>query len=465
MTNSSTFGKINQWARNSISLKLLVIGIFVLILLIPSEMVQSLIRERETTRNEAISEIWRTWGDRQVLAGPVVSVPVITYKSLANGTVESTTRFLHFLPENLSVSGDVVPVIRYRSIYEVVLYSTNLAVQGNFKPLNPKGLNVQPSDIKWDKAYVTFGISDMKGVKENIDLAWNDSVFRMQPGVPIHDIIQGGVSYPVAIDPSVENKFNFKLQLNGSRLLSFLPFASEMNVNLTSSWANPSFEGAFIPLDKSVTKDGFTAKWKILELNRNYGQFGFDNFITNNNDDEMPNRMFDNDRIAPDNAVGAFGVNLIMPVDQYQRTTRAAKYGVLFVILTFVTFFFFELLRKKYVHPLQYLIVGFAVMLFYLLLLSLAEYLLFDLAYGISAVVVTLMVMLYAGAIFANRKYGIIVGLILFMLYAYFYTLLQLQLYSLLFGSIGMAVMLSVIMILTRNLHRERQNEELEAEE
>jgi len=463
MSNSSTFGKINQWARTSISLKLIVIGVFVLILLIPSEMVQSLIRERETTRNEAISEIWRTWGDKQVLAGPVVSVPVINTKSMPNGTVESETQFLHFLPENLSVSGDVVPVIRYRSIYEVVLYSANLTVKGNFKPLIPKGLSVKAEDIKWDKAYVTIGISDMKGVKENIDLAWNDSVFRMQPGIPVHDIIRGGVSYPVDIDPAFDNKFSFKLQLNGSRLLAFLPFASDMNVDLTSAWANPSFEGAFIPTEKSVTRDGFTAKWKILELNRNYGQFGLDNFISSGK--ESPNLMFTNDRISPDNVEGGFGVNLIMPVDQYQRTTRAAKYGVLFVILTFVTFFFFELLRKKYVHPLQYLIVGFAIMLFYLLLLSLAEYLLFDLAYAISAVVVTLMVMLYAGAIFSNRKYGIIVGLILFMLYAYFYTLLQLQLYSLLFGSIGMAVILSVIMILTRNLHRERQVEETEQEE
>lgn len=460
MSNPSTFSKVNQWARNSISLKLLVIGLFVLILLIPSEMVQSLISERETTRNETISEIWRTWGDKQVLSGPVVSVPVVTLKSVPNGTIETSTRYLHFLPENLSVSGDVVPVIRYRSIYEVVLYSSQLAFKGNFKPLVPKGLNVQTADIKWDKAYVTFGISDMKGVKENIDLSWNDSVFRMQPGVPVRDIIKGGVSIPVAIDPAIDNKFSFKLQLNGSRLLSFLPFASEMNVNLKSTWANPSFEGAFIPMEKKVTKDGFTAKWKILELNRNYGQFGFDDFI--NNGDEKPGEMFASDRISPDNKAGGFGVNLILPVDQYQKTMRAAKYGVLFVILTFVTFFFFELLRKKYVHPLQYLIVGFAVMLFYLLLLSFAEYLLFDLAYAISAVVVTLMVMLYAGAIFSNRKYGIIVGLILLMLYAYFYTLLQLQLYSLLFGSIGMAVMLSVIMLLTRNLHKEREPEESE---
>jgi inner membrane protein len=462
MTNSSTFGKINQWARNSISLKLLVIGIFVLILLIPSEMVQSLIQERESTRNEAISEIWLTWGDKQVLAGPVISVPVNSSKSLPNGTIETTTHYLHFLPENLSVKGNVVPLKRYRSIYEVVLYSSSLNINGNFKPLVPKGLNVQMDDIKWDKAYIVFGISDMKGIKENIDMIWNDSVFRMQPGLPVHDIIKGGVSFPLAIDPTVNNKFSFNLKLNGSRLLSFLPFAADMNVNLTSSWANPSFEGAFIPAEKSVTKNGFSANWKILELNRNYGQYGFNDYIRH--DDKHLNDMPDNDRISAENAEGAFGVNLIMPVDQYQRTTRAAKYGVLFVILTFVTFFFFELLRKKYVHPLQYLIVGFAIMLFYLLLLSLAEYMLFDFAYLISATLITLMVMLYAGAIFSNRRYGIIVGLILFMLYAYFYTLLQLQLYSLLFGSIGMAIMLSVVMILTRNLHRAMQNDETEVE-
>jgi len=463
MSNSTTFGKINQWARNSISLKLLVIGIFVLVLLIPSEMVQSLISDREFTRNQAISEIWRTWGDRQVLSGPVISVPVVTVTTQANGSTETSSSFLHFLPETLNVTGNVSPVIRYRSIYEVVLYSGSLAVNGSFKPLIPKGLNVQAKDIQWDKAYVTFGISDMKGVKENIDLSWNDSVYRMQTGVPVRDIIRGGVHVPVSLDPGLNNKFSFKLQLNGSRLLSFLPYASEINVSLTSSWENPSFEGAFIPTEKTIGKNGFTAKWKVLELNRNYGQYGFDDFVGLG--DEANDAMFEGDRISADNKAGAFGVNLIMPVDQYQRTTRAAKYGVLFVILTFVTFFFFELLRKKYVHPLQYLIVGFAIMLFYLLLLSFAEYLLFDLAYLISAGIITLMVMLYAGAIFSNRKYGIVVGLILFMLYAYFYTLLQLQLYSLLFGSIGMVIMLSVIMLLTRNLHRERQPEEPVAED
>jgi inner membrane protein len=302
----------------------------------------------------------------------------------------------------------------------------------------------------------------MKGVKENIDIKWNDSVYRMMPGVQVRDIISGGVSLPVVLNPDLSNEFSFNLQINGSRLLTFLPFASEMNVKLASTWNNPSFEGAFIPVEKNITKDGFTANWKVLELNRNYGQKGIGSFISDG--EVLSNPAFEGDRINSDNRAGGFGVNLLMPVDQYQRTTRAAKYGILFVILTFVTFFFFELLRKKYVHPLQYLIVGFAVMLFYLLLLSLAEYLLFDLAYGISALVVTLMVMLYAGAIFSNRKYGIIVGLILFMLYAYFYTLLQLQLYSLLFGTIGMVIMLSIVMLLTRNLHRERQIEDIEGD-
>jgi len=463
MSNSPTFTKINQWARNSISLKLLVIGIFVLILLIPSQMVQSLIAEREITRNQTISEIWKTWGDRQVLSGPVVSVPVVTAQKMANGSTEITTSHLHFLPDELFIDGEITPLVRYRSIYEAVLYSANLRIEGKFKPFSLAGLNVNPADIKWENAFVSFGISDMKGIKENIDLKWNDVVYRMKPGVPVREIITGGVSLPLAIDPAIPNSFSFNLQINGSRLLTMLPYAAEMNVKLASTWNNPSFEGAFIPVEKNVNKNGFTATWKVLELNRNYGQQGIGTFIDNG--EVLSNSVFEGDRINSDNNAGGFGVNLLMPVDQYQRTTRAAKYGILFVILTFVTFFFFELLRKKYVHPLQYLIVGFAVMLFYLLLLSLAEYLLFDLAYGISALVVTLMVMLYAGAIFSNRRYGIIVGLILFMLYAYFYTLLQLQLYSLLFGSIGMAIMLSIIMVLTRNLHRARETAEPEQEE
>ena len=119
----------------------------------------------------------------------------------------------------------------------------------------------------------------MKGVRENIDLTWDESVYRMKPGVPTQDIITGGISFPLAINPAIDHKFSFELKLNGSRLLSFLPFAREMDVNINSTWASPSFEGAFIPSDKKITPKGFTATWKVLELNRYYGQYGIDDFI------------------------------------------------------------------------------------------------------------------------------------------------------------------------------------------
>jgi len=70
-------------------------------------------------------------------------------------------------------------------------------------------------------------------------------------------------------------------------------------------------------------KNNFTAKWKILELNRNYGQFSLDNFI-NSGGEEPSKETFEKDCISPDNQTGAFGVNLIMPVSQYQRINRAA---------------------------------------------------------------------------------------------------------------------------------------------
>ncbi len=457
MQEYSFFSKLNNWAKKSISLKIIVIGFIALLLMIPSSMIQSLITERQATRDVAVSDIWKTWGKNQIVAGPTLSVPVVISTINNQKEVEKSLHYLHFLPDKIEMQGIVKPSIRYRSIYEAVLYEANLEIKGSFNPLNYSGLNIDPSAIEWDKARITFGITDMKGVRDNIEIAWNNSIYRFIPGLPEHDIFNTGVSVPLIINPDSSAAFTLRMRLNGSRLLAFMPLASETKVEIKSNWADPSFEGAFIPEHKEITKNGFIANWKILELNRNYGSFGLDNFIWGGDEDQ---RIVDYDgRITSENEVGAFGVNLILPVDEYQRVTRAAKYAILFILLTFATFFFFELLKKKYVHPIQYLIIGFAIILFYILLLSLGEYMLFKWAYLISSGAITIMVMLYAAAIFADKKFGIVVGAILLSLYIYFYILLQMQYYSLLFGSVGLMIILSITMILTRKLHQARNSD------
>ena len=63
------------WQRNKIIFKGLLIGFLVLILLIPTVMIEDLVEERQTRQQEAISEVSSKWAGHQVINGPVVAIP------------------------------------------------------------------------------------------------------------------------------------------------------------------------------------------------------------------------------------------------------------------------------------------------------------------------------------------------------------------------------------------------------
>lgn len=461
MEKSSNFERLNQWARRSVTLKLATIGFLILILLIPVSLLSNLITERETTRDAAISEVSSKWGNQQTVGGPVISIPFRVREKDEKGRTVLLTQYAHFLPENLKITGSLTPQKRNRGIYVVVLYNAQIKLAGQFKSPDLEALNIAREDFLMDDAVLTIGISDMKGIKENIVAQWNDTTLAFNPGIATPDIFPSGISVPVKLDSKLFS-FNCKISLNGSSNISFLPLGKETLVSLQSSWDNPKFEGAFLPDQREVAASGFSANWKVLQLNRNYPQQGTGNFIGFSNTGYTPNGMAaatvrEYDGVAqasyaqPDNAA-TFGVRLLLPIDEYQKTMRSAKYGIMFIIITFLAFFFVEVLNRKRIHPIQYLLVGFAICLFYVLLLSISEHLPFDYAYLIGCVVILGLVTFYAKSIFkSNFLTGLIAG-ILAILYGFFYSLLQLQDYALLLGSVGLLLILAVIMYLTRNI-------------
>ena len=112
-----------------------------------------------------------------------------------------------------------------------------------------------------------------------------------------------------------------------------------------------------------MTESGFTAEWKVVAQNRNYAQvLGVGNHQRTISRSEL-------------------GVNLLVPVTQYQQAMRSIKYAVLVILLTFIGVLFVEMTRKKNIHAFQYLLVGLALILFYSLLVSISEHLSFGLAY------------------------------------------------------------------------------------
>jgi len=417
--------------KNSIGIRLFIIGFMTLILLIPSVLIQELISERESRRDSVADEISQKWGNKQTITGPVITIPYKHYFK-SEDRVEHTIRYAHFLPENLNIKGSITPETRYRGIYEVIVYNSNLSISGNFKPVNFNRLNVPPDDYLVDDAFVSFGITDMTGIRDVINIRWNETEYLANPGIESNDVLPSGISISPVIEAGKEYSFDFGLNLNGSTGLYFSPAGEVTNVELSSGWPDISFAGTYLPAERDVNESGFDASWSVLHLNRNFPQ----------------------QWLGPGQELlqSAFGIELLLSVDEYQKTMRTAKYAIMFISLTFLTFFMIELLSKKAIHPVQYLLTGFALLIFYTLLLSLSEYVVFNLAYLLASSAIILLITVYSYRILSDKvKTAIIFG-VLAILYGYLFILLQLQDYALLMGSIGLFIVLAFVMYLTRHI-------------
>jgi inner membrane protein len=440
--NLSFFERANLWLKRSITIRLITIGILILFLLIPVSMVESLIRERESRQVEAIEEVSSKWGQQQTITGLVLTVPYKTYTKVYEGEktdqyklVESI-EYAHFLPEELNINGDISPEMRYRGIYEVIVYNSKINLSGNFNRPNFEELKVESQNIMWEDASICLGLSDLRSIQENISVTWEGKQYFFNPGVPSKDVIENGISSTIGMNftdsSNTKTAFSLDLNFNGSTSLNFIPLGKLTQVNITSKWKNPSFTGAFLPDERTITADGFSAGWKVLHLNRPYPQ-SFRGATQGINE-------------------SSFGVNLIVPVDEYQKSMRSAKYAVMFITLTFLVFFFIQVLNGVKIHPIQYIIVGLALCVFYTLLIALSEHISFNWSYLISSVAIVGLVTLYAKSVFNNKKLTALVGLILVSLYVFIYSIIQMEDYALLMGSVGLFLVLSTIMYLSRKI-------------
>jgi inner membrane protein len=454
----SFFDRFNNWVRSSVMLKLITIGILILILLIPASMLERLIDERQGTRDNAVEEITSKWGAGQVIGGAVISIPYQTIQENEQGKKMTVIEYAHFLPEDLTITGTLTPEKRYRGIYVVMLYNAKLHIKGFFKKPDTDLLKIPKERFLFSEAFVSLGISDMKGIKNAIRLKVNGKDLEMGSGIESSDMFFSGVSTPLKLDADVFN-FEVDINLNGSKEIDFLPFGKTTKVTIESPWGTPSFVGISLPDERQITDKGFKAVWEELHLNRNYPQQGVGNFIGR---DLSQHNSHELDAVAASYSgkqetyglqSGTFGVKLLLPVDEYQKTMRSTKYDLMFIVITFIAFFFVEILNRRRLHPLQYLLVGFAICLFYVLLLAISEHLSFNWAYLIGCSVILTLVALYTGSIFKNMRMTLIFNGILALLYGFFYSLLQLEDYALLLGSAGLLIILATVMYLTRNIN------------
>ncbi|MCB0520185.1 MAG: cell envelope integrity protein CreD [Lewinellaceae bacterium] len=438
MNNESTnqpniFQRFTQWLKESLIVKLLSIGFIVILLLIPNVMISELIRERQHRQDQVKQEVSQSWGGAQAIRGPLLSIPYSTWQTWEDGKRTETRHTAWFLPKKLVVDGDLKHQIRRRSIFDVVLYQAEIKLTGEFEQPDFQALHVNPEDVHWDEARLSTGISGMTGIKEAVMVQWAGQALPMEPGTSATSFLGNGVSSEVPVDTDGKTyPFSIPLKLNGSENLSFDPVGKATTVNLRSDWHSPSFEGAFLPDQREITPNGFTAQWQVLDLNRPYPQQW--------KDEDVNFGQFE------------LSVRLIQPVDEYLKNTRSSKYAILVVGLTFLLYFFFEVLQKLLIHPFQYLLVGLALTVFYLLLLSLSEHVGFNAAYLVSSVATIVLIAGYSFSVLKIKRLVVQLLLLLVAIYGFIFILLQLEDYALLAGSAGVFLALASVMWASRKI-------------
>jgi len=420
----------------SVTFKGVTIAILTLVLLIPGALIQNLITEREHRSLETVRKINDKWGDAQILGAPLLTIPYTTVKFDKDKKPYYEDHTLNITPEELKIDVRLTPEVRHYGIYKAILYKSEISFEGNFPSLADLRTDVGENH-HFDDAQIAIGVTDLKGVAQNPHLKVNGKQLKTNFGkLRYYSVGRTLVADLKGVNLTDGLRFECVMRLNGSSSISFIPLGRHTEVTVDGQWQSPSFIGGFSP-ETAIDKEKFTAVWNVLNFNR-----------------DIPDRWSDDyaGGYASGLSLASFGVDLMETVNCYQQNTRCAKYALMFIALTFISFFFVEILTKKTIRFFQYTLVGAALILFYSLLLSLSEQIDFSWAYLTASAATILMIVIYFHSLIKQSAPTIVLTGVMAMLYAFLYVILQIEDSSLLFGSIFLFVILGVIMFVSNKI-------------
>jgi len=402
--------------------KALIVGALVLTFLIPLALVQRIVDDRRSTRDGAEASIIGPAGGKPSLFGPFLVLPyeLRKDKELVQGEIL-------VLPDVLALKCGISSELRKRGIFSAPVLGADIAIEGT---LSANAAEAAPAGarLRWDLARIAFELTDLRSLAETPRITWDGEELALHPEAQGGRAYDKSVSSRARVFPGRSVAFSARIKLRGGRSLSLLEPSGSVRASLAGTWPSPSF------FERSVAKSGFLADWYLPESSQG-----------------LP-RAFDATSIKKGKlGEAAFGVELLDGVDSYDMAWRAARYGLLFIIVPFAVLFLFELISRSRVHPVQYVLIGLANCLFYLLLLSLSEVLGFAWAYVLAALVCSALCGLYSGAALKKRK-GLLMLPALALLYAYLYVALSSEDYALLIGSLGLFALLVAAMAVTRKI-------------
>ncbi len=423
-----------------------IVGLFAL-LAVPLMMIQGLVYERSSFRETAQADIAQTWTGAQWLGGPIMVIPYATRYTAnlrdpdtGHYQTETKLRWHHavFMPQSMQFTGEVQTQLRWRGIYSVPVYSGEFRVEGSFSRAPLTAFQAATPDFeRWGTPSVNLLIEDVRGIGANPSLRWNGAPLRFQPGATVADMGGGIHAEAPELGEDTDYTFTVDLMLRGSSSLNIAPVAEQVSIALRSPWPHPRFFGRFLPTEREVADEGFSANWALTS------------FSTDAANNLRACLQGDCNGLN----ANVVGVQFIQTVDGYQKISRATKYGALFILLTFTAFVLTELLTARRLHAVHYGLVGASLSIFYLLLLSLSEHMGFAQAFVIATAACLVLIVSYLSGVFNSLRLAMAYGSGIALLYSMLYAILRSEDFALLMGSMLLFVLLGAVMMLTRRVN------------
>ncbi len=442
--------------------KLAALAAVVLLLLFGLGLIEDVVRDRQHYRSMTAQSVASSLAGPQTLMGPLIhsacveSWDVETGKGDERRMEERRREFLlTAMPETLQLKSGATMEERARGLHKVNTYKLKTYIQAQWAPLTrlQPQTTVKGSRMQCGAPILMLGVGDARGIR-TAQLTLGGQTLALKPGT-FHPQYSRGLhaTLPESVIGATEGlAATLALELVGTERLSIVPLGSNTEVQLESGWPHPSFTGRFLPSERAVRDDGFTAQWRLSSLATTAQQDvaqGKPVCQASGGDDDEPAAA-----AAPSGGCAdSFSVAFIDPVNPYSLAQRAIKYGVLFIALTFVGVGLFELMKRLRVHPVQYLLVGSALCSFFLLLLSLSEHLPFGAAYALAATACVLLLGYYASHMLGSVRRGLPFGAGMALLYSLLYVLLQLEQTALVVGALALFAVLALVMVLTRKVN------------
>lgn len=434
----------------SMGLKLLLVCGLALLMAIPALFVFALLSDRTSRAEEVTRELGELMGGPQTFLGPVIAVPYVIPAAPSQAAVQGV--YLIY-PADAQAVVSTATEVRRRSLFKTPVYRADLAFDAAFDLTATPIAAPQGATLDWSRAEFLLGVSDPRGAQSDIALKVGDATLQLAPATTVSEQTVAtspdglsargpggpaelrffGASAANLATPGARLAVQTQLKFTGAQRIAILPYGKTTRLTVKGDWADPSFDGGFLPVRRNVGEAGFTADWKVPFIARGVPAEGAQDTLS---------------RLGQT----ALGVSFVEPANPYQSVSRSLKYAPLFLGLVFLAYFLFEVMTGQRVHPAQYVLIGLAQLIFYLLLLSIAERTGFDIAFGAAAVATVGLISAYAGWVFESRARGLQAMAAFTLLYILIYVLMRLEDWALLVGALASFGAIAAVMYFTRRI-------------